>query len=135
MLDDSRAEHLALHGLSRDDVTEALGEDLDRAQEQLAEVEQRLAELQTERDQLRWYQRTQRNDLDVILDGHTRAHVHWSERVGELQEQLASRPETPEPPDLWRAADPLSASDVGIDPDLAVPAPDLAPDIGFGLGP
>lgn len=135
MLDDSRAEHLALHGLARDHAAEALGEDLDRALGQLDDVERRLAALQDERDQTRWYQRIRREEIDHILAGHTRAQTHWSERVDELQEQLAGRPASPEPPDLWRAADPLSASDVGLELDLPSPSLDLAPDIGMDLGP
>ena len=135
MLDDSRAEHLALHGLARDHLAEALGEDLDRAHAQLDEVEERLAALQDERDGLRWYQRSEREQIDVILDGHTRAQGYWRERVDDLREQLAGRPAAPEPSELWRAADPLSASDVGLEFDLPAPAPDLAPDIGLDFGP
>jgi conjugative relaxase-like TrwC/TraI family protein len=135
MLDDSRAEQLALHGLTPDDVAEALGEDLDRAHAQLHEVEERLAELQDERDALRWYQRSEREEIDDILDGHTRAQDYWRERVDDLNEQLAERPAAPDPPDLWRAADPLAASDAGLELDLAAPPPDFAPDIGLDLGP
>jgi len=77
----------------------------------------------------------ERNEIDGIVDGHTRAQGYWRERVDDLQEQPAGRPAAPEPPDLWRAADPLAASDVELDLDLAAPAPDLAPDIGLDLGP
>ena len=135
MLDDSRAEHLALHGLTLDQVAEAVGEDLDRARAELDEVETRLAALHDERDQTRWYQRGRREEIDGVLAGHVRAQSHWRERVDELQQQLAERPEPPEPPGLWRAADPLAASDVGLEPDLALPEPDLAPDVGLDLGP
>lgn len=41
-----------------------------------------------------------------------------------LRQQLAERPDAPEPPGLWRVADPLSASDVGLERDLPAPAPD-----------
>ena len=134
MLDDSRAEHLALHGLTPDHVAEVIGEDLDRARTELDEVETRLAELHDERAQTRWYQRSRREEVDSILAGHVRAQSHWRERVDELAQQLAERPEPPEPPGLWRAADPLAASDFGLEPDLALPEPDLAPDVGLDLG-
>lgn len=135
MLDDSRAEHLALHGLAPDWLAEAIGEDLDRARSELDDVEQRVAALQDERDQTRWYQRARRDELDGILAGHTRAQAHWHERVDELQQQLAERPACSEPPALWRAADPLSASDLDVGPELPAPTPDLAPDVGMDLGP
>ncbi len=129
--------NLALHGLAPDHVAEALGEDLDRAHAHLDEVEERLAALQDERDGLRWYQRSEREEIDGILDGHSRAQGYWRERVDELWKRLAERPESPEPPELWRAADPLSANDLDLDLDfdLAAPAPDLAPDVGLDLGP
>ena len=135
MLDDSRAEHLALHGLAPDWLAEAIGEDLDRARSELDDVEQRVAALQDERDQTRWYQRARREEIDRVLDGHARAQGHWSERVDGLRQQLADRPTPVEPPDLWRAADPLATSDVGLEPDLAAPTPDLAPDVGIDFGP
>ena len=135
MLEDSRAEHLALHGLTRDHLAEALGEDLDRAQAELADVEARLAGLQDERHALRWHQRSRREELDTILAGHTRAQGFWRARVDELHEQIAERPAPAEPPALWRAIDPLSTSDMGLEPDLAAPTPDLAPDVGIDLGP
>jgi Ti-type conjugative transfer relaxase TraA len=137
MLDDSRAEHLASHGLAPDVRAEAIGEDLDRAHAELDDVEARLAELQEERNDLRWYERDRRDELETILAGHTRAQAHWRERVDELHEQLAAGPPRPEPPELWRAADPLSASDIGLELDLTVPDLDLAPDldVGLDLGP
>jgi hypothetical protein len=135
MLDDSRAEHLALHGLVHDHVAEALGEELERAHLHLADVEARLGTLRDERDELRWYHRNRRDEIDSILAGHVRAQDHWRERIQDLGEQLADRPPPGEPPELWRAADPLSASDVGLEPDLSAPPPDLGPDVGLGLGP
>jgi hypothetical protein len=59
----------------------------------------------------------------------------WRERIDDLHDELVSRPQPNEPLGLWRAADPLSASDIGLEPDLATPAPDLAPDVGIDLGP
>ena len=135
MLDDSRAEHLALHGLTPEDVADALREDLDRAWAELEDIQARLSALHEERDALRWYQRSRRDDIDSILDGHTRAHAYWSERIDDLHEQIAARPTPGEPPQLWRAGDPLSASDVGLEPDLPAPAPELVPDVGIDLGP
>ena len=136
MLDDSRAEHLALHGLAPDRLTEAIGEDLDRARGDLHDAGQRLGTLQDERDQTRWYQSARRDELDRIITGHQRAHEHWTGRVDDLQQELAGQPPPAEPPGLWRAADPLSASDVALEPELPAydPAPDLAPDVGMDLG-
>lgn len=135
MLDDSRAEHLALHGLNRDHVSEALADDLDRAHTDLDEVEQRLAALHDEREQTRWYERGRRAEIESIIEGHTRAQTYWRGRIDDLHERLDDRPPPAEPPSLWRAADPLSASDVGLEPDLPAPAPDLAPDIRMDFGP
>ncbi len=135
MLDDSRAEHLASHGIVPDLRAEALGEDLDRVEVELADVEARLAELQDERDATRWYQRSRRDEIDAILTGHLRAQEYWSERLDDLHGQLASRPERTEPPELWRAADPLARSDLELEADLAAPAPDLDLDVGMDLSP
>jgi len=135
MLGDSRAEHLALHGLNRDHLAEALADDLDRAHAHLDDVEQRLSALHDERDQTRWYQRGRRAEIVSIIEGHTRAEAHWRAHIDDLHERLGDRPPPAEPPSLWRAADPLSASDVGLELDLPAPAPDLAPDIGMDFGP
>ncbi len=135
MLDDSRAEHLASHGVAPDLRAEALGEDLDRAQDQLHEVEARLATLQDERDDTRWYQRSRREEIDTIVAGHRRAQTYWSERIDDLHGQLADGPDPAEPPELWRAADPLAVSDLEFEPDIGAPAPDLDLDVGIDLGP
>jgi conjugative relaxase-like TrwC/TraI family protein len=125
MLADSRAEHLAQHGLERDVIGELLEHRVAEAVAERASYEERLSALGDERGETHWWQRARRGQLDVLQDAWERARDHWSRDAIDATEQLGER-RAPEPAELLRAHDPLAALD------LAAPAPDL--DRGMDLG-
>jgi Ti-type conjugative transfer relaxase TraA len=126
-LADSRAEHLALDGFARDWQAERLTEELDRAQERLAEIETRVEALHEERQETRWYRRGRRAELEKLADGWARGIEHWQTEVDRLGEALAERPALEEP-ELLRGHDPLAE----LEPP---PMPEPVRDIGPAPGP
>jgi len=108
MLEDSRAQHLALNGDRPDDLGRAIANELERAHERLAEVDTRLDALHDEHAQTRWYQRSRRSDIERIMASSQRSREHWQVEVARLTDQLEQRPARHEPT-LWRGGDPLVA--------------------------
>jgi hypothetical protein len=126
MLADSRAEHLAQHGLERDVVGERLEHRATEADAERASYEQRLAALADERAATHWWARSRRCELDQLRDGWERARDHWSRDATQAAERLGER-RAGEPARLLRAYDPLCAID------LTAPAPHLDRAMDLGL--
>jgi len=99
MLEPSRAKQLASDGVER--------QALERAQRRLSGAESRLAALQAERQRTRWYQRSQRANLERLIE---QCHDDRQRRMLEV-ERLARPLELPaavERPMLRRGRDPLA---------------------------
>lgn len=110
MLAESRAEHLALHGIEHDHLAPVLNEQLNHANERLADYATRLDFLRDERAETRWHQRGRRAEIDRLAENWQRGLSHWQDQVDRLTGELAERP-VPHEPDLWRARDPLEKLD------------------------
>jgi hypothetical protein len=126
MLVESRAEHLALHGLTRDVARELLERRAAAAAAERASCEERLTALAAERASTHWWARGRRRELDELREGWGRARDNWSRDATDAAERLAER-RAPAPAKLLRAHDPLRAID------LDVPAPASAPDLDTGM--
>jgi conjugative relaxase-like TrwC/TraI family protein len=125
MLADSRAEHLAQHGLERDIIGELLEHQATEAAAKRANYEERVCALGDERAATRWWQRSRRRELEELREGWERTRDRRNREATDATERLAEH-RAPEPATLLRAHDPLCAVD------LAPPAPDL--DLGMDLG-
>jgi ATP-dependent exoDNAse (exonuclease V) alpha subunit len=130
MLANSRAEHLASHGMDRDYARERLQARAAQAAAERVSCEKRLAALAEEREATHWWQRAERRDLDGIRADFERAHDRWSRDETDAADRLAERP-VRKRAKLVRARDPLSAADL----ELPARAPDLdrGMDMDFGL--
>ena len=134
MLQASRAEHLALHGVRPDTLNKAMTDKIARAQASLQDVEQRDAQLRDERDQTRWYQREQRDRLDGLLRSSSNAQAFWHQQIEGHEADLADRLPPAQPATLRRAHDPLTARgrDLVLQAPTRMPAPpDRGPDLGI----
>ena len=136
MLDDSRAEHLALHGLTPDHVAEAARRGpRPRAARSSTRSRRGSPRCRTSATRPAGTSAAAATELDGILAGHARAQSHWRERVDELDAAARRAPRAS------RAARPLARRRPArrerrrLEPDLALPEPDLAPDVGLDLGP
>jgi len=125
MLADSRAEHLAQHGLERDVIGKLLERRLAEALVERERYAERLSALADERAETHWWQRARRDQIDALQNAWERARDHRSRDAIDATEQLGER-HAPEPAKLLRAHDPLCGVEV------AAPEPDL--DRGMDLG-
>ena len=111
MLEASRAEHLALHGVSPGRAA-AVAARADRAgRENVADVDAALERLGGQRARTRWYERGRRADIDrAIADAPHRARAMAGRaRPAHRRAGRASRTSTSR--QLWRARDPLARLD------------------------
>jgi Ti-type conjugative transfer relaxase TraA len=125
MLADSRAEHLAQHGLERDVIGKLLAHQAAEAAAERERYEERLSALADERAETHWWQRTRRGQIDVLHNAWERARDQRGRNASDAAERLSEH-RAPQPARLLRAHDPLCAID------LAAPEPEL--DRGMDLG-
>jgi Ti-type conjugative transfer relaxase TraA len=141
----SMSDLVERHQRLRDELDEARWAEA-RGHDALADVKERLMQLQQERAAARFWQRERRNTLDEHIRGHERAVAYWTERTAHLtsagqlvDQRLAAVTE--------QHGDLISDS-VASDRDLPTPSADAIradmlelapapepPDVGFDLGP
>ena len=109
MLDDSRAEHLALHGVSRDELRPLLLEQIERATANLADADAAL-EASPSSARRRAGTRAGAAPTSTAPSPTTAACEAVAAQVDRLTTELAEHPEPPEPA-LWRGRDPLARLD------------------------
>ncbi len=107
MLQESRAEHVALHGVSDDELRPLLLEQIEQATANLADVEGALEILGGQRSRTRWYEGRRRAGIDRTVADHQTKRERWQHEVDRLTAELAEHPE----PTLWRGRDPLARLD------------------------
>jgi conjugative relaxase-like TrwC/TraI family protein len=110
MLEESRAEHLALHGASPDHLRGLMLEQIEHITTNLADVDAALHILEERRARTRWYESRRRGGIDRAIADHRTVREQWQDRVDGLTVELAERPE-PREPTLWRGRDPLARLD------------------------
>jgi ATP-dependent exoDNAse (exonuclease V) alpha subunit len=104
MLDDSRAQHLALEAMRAD----RLADELQLAQTRLAGIERRLEALRDEREATAWYRSGRRAELERSIEIANRDRRQTLGQVGRLRVEFDQRPGR-EQPSFRRADDPLAA--------------------------
>jgi ATP-dependent exoDNAse (exonuclease V) alpha subunit len=104
MLDESRAQHLALEAIQAGRFVH----ELQRAQTRLAGIEQRLETLRDDREATRWYQSGRRAEIDRRIGTANRDLRGALDDVGRLRVELDRLPAREEP-SFRRANDPLVA--------------------------
>jgi len=133
-LEGSRAEHLALTEYRPDHRLE----DRDRYQRDRAELRERRAVLQQQRQRTPWLRRGAHARLDDELASVDRLLEHNTDQLEDNTASLEERPGRV-PPELAPAGDPLTdlRTDRDIEPLRVRPAPDLADalDTGLDFGP
>jgi Ti-type conjugative transfer relaxase TraA len=110
MLEASRAEHLALHGVIQDELRPLLLEQIEQAASTVGDIDAAIERLGAESAQTRWYERGRRAELDRTVADHRIARERWQHQHDRLVDELAERPNS-HPPELWRARDPLTRLD------------------------
>jgi hypothetical protein len=108
MLEQSRAEHLALNGVKPDHRAARLADELERAEKRLADADERLSWLWDERERTAWYRRDRCAEIELLIDHGLHGRDRQLADIERLKKELARRPTTPEP-SLWRRGDPLAA--------------------------
>ena len=110
MLEASRAEHLALHGVIQDELRPLLREQLEQAASHVSDIDAAIEQFRGQRTETRWYERGTRADIDRTLADHRMARERWQQQFDRLGAELIERSD-PERPELWRARDPLARLD------------------------
>jgi Ti-type conjugative transfer relaxase TraA len=110
MLDQSRAEHLALHGASPDELRPLLLEQIERAAKAVADADAALESLAERHKRTRWYEGRRRAGIDCAIADHHGVREQWQHKLDRLITELAAHPE-PRAPTHWRAHDPLARLD------------------------
>ena len=110
MLQASRAEHLALHGMAEDELLPVLREQIEKAASNVGNIDATLDRLEVERAGTRWYERGRRGEIDRAVADHLGARERWQGQHDRLTAELGERPD-PDRPELWRARDPLARLD------------------------
>ena len=110
MLDQSRAEHLALHGALRDELRPLLLEQIQRAAKTVADADAALENLAKQREGTRWYEGRRRAGIDRSISDHHTVRKQWQHELDRLTTELAEHPE-PRAPTHWRGHDPLAQLD------------------------
>jgi conjugative relaxase-like TrwC/TraI family protein len=108
MLEVSRAQHLALNGISTDHRATRLADDLRREETGLAAIEQRLGVLRDKLEAVRWYQSGRRAEVERLFEAAQRDQRLSLGTVEQLRTELERRP-TRQEPVCRRAGDPLAA--------------------------
>ena len=110
MLEASRAEHLALHGVIEDELRPLLREQIEQAASNVGDIDAAIERLGAQRAGTRWYERGRRAEIDRAVADHRIARERWQHQHDRLTAELAERPD-PHRPELWRARDPLARLD------------------------
>lgn len=111
MLTETRAEQLALHGLTSYRAGDSRARESEHARQRLAEIDARLDALADQRARLGWYQRNRRKDLERLVNGWHRPREHWQREVERLAGEVGERVASGRAP-LSRAADPFGSSQI-----------------------
>jgi hypothetical protein len=114
MVEDSRAEHLALHGASPDELRPLLLEQIEQATANRADADTALEVLGAQRAQTRWYEGWRRAGIDRAIADHRTEREQWQHKVDRLTVDLAEHPEAQEPA-FWRGRDPLARFDLATE--------------------
>jgi hypothetical protein len=120
----SRAQRLALDGVATDPMRDLLVNSLQQAENELAASDTRVARLDGARDDLRWYQRTARRELERRIEVGQRQREYWRTEGQRLAREIDARP-TRIPSACSRAIDPLAgleprARELDRQPDLGI---------------
>jgi hypothetical protein len=107
----SRAQRLALDGVRTDPMRDLQVGSLKQAESELAAIDDRVAGLGTALDDLRWYERTARRDLEHRIEVSHRQREHLRAETQRLAHEIDARP-TRMPSACSRAIDPLA----GLEP-------------------
>jgi Ti-type conjugative transfer relaxase TraA len=107
----SRAQSLALDGVTTDPMRDLLVDSLKQAEGELAAIDDRVAGLSSALDDLRWYERTARRDLEHRLEVSHRQREHLRAETQRLAQEIDPR-STRIPSSCSRAIDPLA----GLEP-------------------
>ena len=110
MLEDSRAEYLALHGVVQDGLRPLLREQIEQAASNVGDIDDAIERLGAQRAGTRWYERGRRAEIDRAVAEDCIARDRWQYEHDRLVAELAERPD-PSRPELWRARDPLARLD------------------------
>jgi Ti-type conjugative transfer relaxase TraA len=110
MLEASRAEHLALHGVIQDELGPLLREQIAQAASNVSDIDDAIERLGAQRAGSRWYERGRRTGIDRAVAVDRIASERWQHEHDRLVAELAERPD-PHRPELWRARDPLARLD------------------------
>jgi hypothetical protein len=110
MLEASRAEHLALHGVIQDELRPLLREQIEQAASNVGDIDDAIERLRAQRAGTRWYERGRRAEIDCAVADDRIARDRWQHEHDRLVAELAERPD-PYRPELWRARDPLARLD------------------------
>ena len=108
----SRAQRLAVDGIRTDPLRDLLVDSLKRAEGELAAIDDRVAGLGTALDDLRWFERTARRDLERRIEVGHRQREHWRAETQRMAREIDARPaRVPSP--CSRAIDPLAGLEPG----------------------
>ncbi len=110
MLEASRAEYLALHGVVQDGLRPLLREQIEQAASNVGDIDDAMERLGAQRAGTRWYERGRRAEVDRAVADHLGAREQWQDQLDRLTAELAERPDSSRP-ELWRAHDPLARLD------------------------
>jgi hypothetical protein len=110
MLEASRAEYLALHGVVEDGLRPLLREQIEQAASNVGDISDAIERLGAQRAGTRWYERGRRAEIDRAVADDRIARERWQHEHDRLVAELAERPD-PSRPELWRARDPLARLD------------------------
>ena len=133
MLEASRAEYLALHGVVQDGLRPLLREQIEQATSNVGDIDDAIERLGSQRAGTRWYERGRRAEIDRALVDQFGTREQWQEQVDRLTAELADRPD-PRQPELWCARDPLARLDPAAELGRAhARERSLTRDDGFGM--
>jgi len=107
MLEASRAEHLAMHGASHDELRPVLLEQIEQAAKSVTHVDAAIETLTVRRAGTRWYEPARRAKLDRAVAEHRTTREQRQHQLDRLTAELAEHPD-PHRPSLWCAHDPLA---------------------------
>jgi hypothetical protein len=110
MLESSRAEHLALHGVIEDELRPRLREQIEQAASNVGDIDAAIERLEAQRAGTRWHERGRRAEIDRAVAHQLGAREQSQKQVDRLTAELAKRPDRARP-ELWCARDPLARLD------------------------
>jgi hypothetical protein len=92
-------------------IRDLLANSLQEAKNELAAIGTRVATLEAAHDDLRWYERTARRELERLIEGGQRQREYWRTEGQRLAREIDARPSRIPSP-YSRAIDPLA----GLEP-------------------